>query len=217
MSDVRELLLIRHGRVDHASRQMREGPRGSQWDPPLDARGREQARRLAARLMVLDTPAVVATSPMRRCLETIAPYAEASGIDPVIVEDIREVSVGSLEGRSFEEIVLDDEELAELFRMSEQIPFGIGGGETGPELRARVRPAVDDLIAAHPDGNVIAISHGGAINAYINPLLAFEHDMLFVPENTSVNTIVVNGADRRVKFLNDTRHISSPELYRARS
>lgn len=192
---------------------MRETPRGMQWDPPLGDRGREQAKALAARLLVLGPPAALIVSPFRRCQETIAPYLEATGIEPTIVEDVGEVFVGRWEGRSFEEILQTDEELAERFRRHETIPFGVGGGETGQELRSRVRPAVEQALADHTEGNVVVISHGGAINAYINPLLAFEHDMLFVPENTSFNTVLVDGADRRVKFLNDVRHLSSPELF----
>src|SRR6266536_2222239 len=88
------LLLIRHGRVDFSSRDFVQSPRGRQFDPPLDEQGLEQARRLAARLALMDRPVVLATSPFRRCLETIAPYLEATGLEAQAVEDLGEVYVG---------------------------------------------------------------------------------------------------------------------------
>lgn len=213
MTDVRNLYLIRHGRVDHDNHDLAPGRRGDQWDPPLDAVGLEQAGLLARRLAVLDPqPVAVYSSPLRRCRQTVAPYVDRGGPSPVLVDDLAEVWVGDWEGKSFEEIVADDEQLAVRFRASEVL-FSASGGETGEELRARVRPAIDDVVARHPEGDVAVIAHGGVINAYICPLLAFEHDMLYLPENTSFNTVVVDGADLRVKFLNDVRHLTNPELF----
>ncbi len=191
----------------------RQGPRGRQWDPPLGEEGAEQARLLAARLLAAEEPAAVYVSPFRRCLETIAPFAEKAGIEPVPDEDLGEVFVGEWEGKSFEEIVADDEELAKKFREAEVL-FSMSGGESGEELRARVRPAVERIIRAHPDGDLYIVAHGGVINAYITGLLAFPHDMLYLPENTSFNTVVLDGDERRVKFLNDVRHLTTPGLFR---
>ena len=67
------LLLIRHGRVQWSSRRFLQTVRGRQWDPPLDEVGTEQAERLAARLLLMDPPAAVVTSPLARCRDTAAP------------------------------------------------------------------------------------------------------------------------------------------------
>jgi len=213
MSDARNLYLIRHGRVDHENRDLIAGARGDQWDPPLGEAGREQARSLARRLASLqEPPSVVYASPLLRCQQTIAPYVELGGPEPILDEDLAEVWVGAWEGRSFEEIVADDEELAARFREAEVL-FSLSGGESGEDLRARVRPAIEAIIERHPEGDLAIITHGGVINAYVCPLLAFEHDMLYLPENTSFNTVVIDGADRRVKFLNDVRHLTDPDLF----
>jgi broad specificity phosphatase PhoE len=84
--------------------------------------------------------------------------------------------------------------------------------DLGP-FRARVHAVVERLLAAHPDGNVLVFCHGGVINAYIAPLLGVEHEMFFVPENTSLNSIVVQGDRRRVRFLNDALHLTDPHLF----
>jgi hypothetical protein len=37
--------------------------------------------------------------------------------------------------------------------------------------------------------------------------------MFFLPENTSVNSVVVDGDERRVRFLNDILHLTDPQLF----
>jgi broad specificity phosphatase PhoE len=209
----RRLLLVRHGRVDHDARDFRRSPRGRQWDPPLGEVGREQAAHLTARLSLMDPPAGVYSSPFRRCVQTIEPFAGVTGVDPTLEEELGEVFVGGWEGLSFEEIVSGDEELARRFRDQEAMFSMAPGGESGADLQARVVAAVERILDRHDRGNILAITHGGVINAYIRSLLGIDHDMFFLPENTSVNTVLVEGERRRVWFLNDVRHLTDPAVF----
>jgi len=212
MSATRSLILIRHGEVDFSEQAFRQTPRGRQWDPKLSAKGQEQAQLLGKRLAAHHQLGAVYVSPFQRCLETVAPFVELTGSKTTVQEDLGEVYVGDWEGKSFEEIVQADEQVAQKFRDS-AVLFIHSGGESGQALRDRVRPAIDDMLDRHPEGDIAVIAHGGVINAYITRLLAFEHDMLYLPENTSLNTVLIDGADRRVKFLNDVRHLSMPSLF----
>ena len=190
MTAWRRVLLIRHGVVDFdAPQEFRISPRGRQWDPPLSEEGRRQARALADRLVLMDAPAAIYVSPFRRCVETIEPFAKRVGIDPVLEEDIGEVFIGSWEGLSFEEIVSGDEELARRFR----------------EFEAMVHD--------NPSGDLVLVTHGGVINSYFGQVLGIEEDMFFLPENASINTVMAEGEARRVRFLNDTRHVTDPRVF----
>jgi probable phosphoglycerate mutase len=209
----RRLLLIRHGQSDFESEDFRMSPRGRQWDPRLSETGRDQAEALAARLVLMDRPAAVVTSPFRRCVETIAPFAERAGISPETEEEVGEVYIGEWEGLSFEEIVSGDEELARRFRDSEPMFSLAPGGESGPELRARVVPAIERILERSEGGPAVVVTHGGVINAYLGRLLGVEDDMFFLPENASINTVIVDGSRRRMRFLNDTRHVTEPRLF----
>jgi probable phosphoglycerate mutase len=209
----RRLFLIRHGQSDFDSEDFRMSRRGKQWDPNLSETGREQAEALAARLVLMDRPATVVTSPFRRCVETIGPFAERAGIEPEIEEDVGEVYIGEWEGLSFEEIVSGDEELARRFRDSEPMFSLAPGGESGAELRARVVPAVERILSLRTEGSAVVVTHGGVINAYLGHLLGIEEDMFFLPENASINTVIVDGNRRRMRFLNDTRHVTEPTLF----
>jgi len=209
----RILYLVRHGESDFGSTRTAPGPRGEQWDPPLGERGREQAAYVAARLRAMPEPAVVASSPLLRARETASAYAEPAGLEVLIEDDLAEAHLGEWEGKSFEEILSTDEQMLHRVRNQEPIwrhaPFV---EELGP-FRARVGAAVDRLVADHPDGNVLVFCHGGVINAYIAPLLGVDHEMFFVPENTSLNSILVDGEHRRVRFLNDALHLTDPHLF----
>ena len=209
----RVLYLIRHGQSDFDSEEMLSTPRGPQFDPPLSALGRDQAELLAKRLLVMDPPAVVYSSTMKRTRQTIAPYAEAAGIEVLEDDDLIEANIGEWERRSFADLLADDEDL--LYRVRHQEPvwrFAKGVEELAP-FRGRVRGAIEGILERHPDGNVVVVCHGGVINAYLAPILGIDHEMFFLPENTSLNSVVVDGDERRVRFLNDVLHLTDPHLF----
>ena len=207
------LLLVRHGHVDFDSRDFTESPRGRQYDPPLSDRGKEQARRLADRLSLMDPPEVIVTSPFRRCLETIAPYLEASGLQAERVDDLGEVFIGDWEGMGFEQIISGDEDLARRFREQEPMFALAPGGESGRELRARVVPAIDRVLHRAGDGIVLVVAHGGVINAYLGHVMNIDHDMFFLPDNASINTVLVEEGRAELRFLNDVRHLTDPAIF----
>jgi broad specificity phosphatase PhoE len=209
----RILYLVRHGESDFDSREFVPGPRGDQWDPPLGARGREQAELLARRLLAMEPPTAVYASPLRRTRETVAPYARVAGIEVAFVDDLMEANLGAWEGKPFEEILTADEQMLHRVRNQEPIWRHAPGVEPLTPFRARVHDAVEHILARHHDGNVVVVCHGGVINAYVAPLLGVDHEMFFVPENTSLNSVVIDGDHRRVRFLNDHLHLTDPHLF----
>ena len=68
------VLLVRHGKA-----MLRKHWTGKDWKRPLSARGRRQAKRLA---QLLDAYGVtqLASSTSTRCVQTLEPYAKASGL-----------------------------------------------------------------------------------------------------------------------------------------
>lgn len=209
----RILYLVRHGESDFESSAFTVGVRGSQWDPPLSAKGREQARLLAERLQSMPEPVALHCSPMRRARETAAKFLSHSGLEITIDEDLAEAYLGEWEGKPFEEILATDELMLHRIRNQEPIWRHAPGAEELGALRARVRGAVERALSARSSGNVLVVCHGGVINAYVAPLLGVDHEMFFVPENTSLNSVVVQGAARRVRFLNDALHLTDPHLF----
>lgn len=209
----RLLYLIRHGRSDLDSDDFSSTPRGHQYDPPLAAEGRDQAERLARRLLQMDPPAAIVSSPLRRARETALAYADKAGIDVGYDMDLAEVFIGAWENRSFEEIIGSDERLLNSFRNHEAFWRHAPGAEDLDAFRARVTVGIDRTLSEHPDGNVYVFCHGGVVNAYVAPLLRLEQEMFFLPENTSISVIGIDGDRREVRFLNDVRHLTDPQLF----
>jgi broad specificity phosphatase PhoE len=213
----RRLILVRHGRVDFDSRDFVDVPEGRQWDPPLDERGLEQAERLATRLLHSSPPARILVSPLTRCRQTLAPYLRASGASPEVVDDLREVFIGRWEGMRFEDILSEDEEIARKFRDQEAMFSLSPGGESGDQLRARVVPAIEAGLAATSAGDLLVVTHGGVINAYLGHVMGVAHDMFYLPDNASINTVVVDDDRREMRFLNDVRHLTDPDVFAPRA
>ena len=213
MSASRILFLIRHGRSDQASNDLVDTPRGPQWDPSLDKVGQEQAGLLARRLALMERPAAVYSSPLRRARETIAPFADTSGIEVAYHDNLMEAHIGRWENVSFEDILASDPELLHLVRTQRAIWHRAPGGEAVEAFRKRVHDAIESILERHAVGDVFVVAHGGVINAYLGPFLMVENEMFFLPENTSLNSVEIEGSGRRVRFLNDVLHLSEPQLF----
>ncbi len=210
----RLLFLIRHGRSDMDSLDMTVTARGRQWDPALGEKGRLQAELLARRLALMPPPAAVYCSTFRRARQTIAPYVTRTGCEVTYLEELGEAFIGAWEGMSFEEIVKDDEEMLPLFRNQEAMWRRAPGAEPLPRLQERATGAIEAALAQHPGGDIVVVAHGGIINAYIAPILGLqEREMFFLPDNTSINTVVVEGERRSVRFLSDVRHLHEPHFF----
>jgi broad specificity phosphatase PhoE len=208
------LYLIRHGRSDLDSAGMFASPRGEQWDPPLSSEGRSQADLLARRLRLMDVdPSAIHCSPLRRAVETARPYAEGAGLEIARDDDLIEAHIGGWEGLPFEEILASDADLLHRVRNQQSIWDRGPGVEHPDDFRARVVGAVENIVDRDPGTDVVVVAHGGVINAYCGAVLGLPGAMFFLPENTSINSVIVDGARRTVRFLNDIAHLTDPQLF----
>ena len=211
----RVLYLIRHGQSDFGWQGAPwASARGEQWDPPLSERGAEQAALLAGRLLVMDLePFVVYSSPLRRANETAEAFARLAGTDVTVDDELVEAHIGGWEGKPFEEIIGSDPDVVQHIRNQRAIWHRAPGAEGGDGFRTRVRTAVETIVDGHPGENVLVFAHGGVINAYVGDLLGLRQEMFFLPENTSLNSVDLDGGTRTVRFLNDVLHLTDPLFF----
>jgi 2,3-bisphosphoglycerate-dependent phosphoglycerate mutase len=210
----RRIYLIRHGKADHRSSAHTPTPRGDTADPPLDATGREQATALTRRLRMMPDPAAIYCSTLTRARETIAPYLEATGRTATYLEDLAEWHAGDWELKEFEELLTEHPEMPARVLFQDPVFVLAPNSEPVDAFRRRVIGAVEGTLASHPEGDVWVVCHGGVINAYIGHLLGVEdQEMFFLPPNTSINTVKVDGDRRTMWFLGDDTHYTSPELF----
>jgi len=150
------LILIRHAQsVANAERRFTHGP-----FEPLTPHGREEAARTGRLLGARFDPVALYASPFVRALETARLLGAALGLEPRVVEDLREQDFGELRGRSYADYA-DDPSARGLGRWSHRPP----GGETLEEVAQRAGKALDAIAAAHLGQEVIVVSHGAVMAA----------------------------------------------------
>ncbi|MEA2466640.1 MAG: 2,3-bisphosphoglycerate-dependent phosphoglycerate mutase [Thermoleophilaceae bacterium] len=147
--------LARHGETDANA----EGRVQGSLDPPLNERGREQARALASEAAGLGLRALY-TSHLLRARETADIVGEAVGLDPVVDERFAESRRGEWEGRLIAEIKADDPD-GWVGSLAVEPGFRFPGGESLEEHGARVEAALADV--SRGPLPALVICHGGTI------------------------------------------------------
>ena len=175
-------LLLRHGETEHTVGKLFSGSGGA--DPALTPRGGEQAAAAASALADRGITAVV-SSPMRRARETADVVASALGLPVGEVNDLRECAFGEWEGHSFAEVRerWPDELVAWLASTSVAPP----GGESFDAVGRRVRRARDKVLAGHPEGTVLLVSHVTPIKTLVRLSLGAPPAALYRMELSSAS------------------------------
>ncbi|MEU5882111.1 histidine phosphatase family protein [Spirillospora sp. NPDC047279] len=202
-----EVLLVRHG-ASQAARPDSPFPLvDGHGDPELASEGRVQAERVGERLSAVPLDAVYVTS-LRRTAETAAPLVRRNGLEPLVEKDLREVHLGEWEGGLFRKMIHENGPVARRLWAEERWDV-IPGGEPTEVFAARVRGAIDRIVAAHPDARVAVFTHGGVI-AQALALASGSRPFAFLgADNGSISQLVVVGGQWAVRRFNDTAHLET--------
>lgn len=168
-----ELVLVRHAQVSDEALGRCYG----RLDFDLSEAGQTQCRRLAVALAGSPVAAVV-SSPRGRAHLTAAAIAEPHGLPVLVVDDLRELDFGELEGESYDEIAASRPELYRQW-MADPTAVRFPGGEAYSNLEARVGETVYRLRRTYHGRTVIAITHAGAIRAVLAEALGLPRDRIF--------------------------------------
>lgn len=135
-------------------------------DPGLTHAGHDQARRTAAWLSTRWKLDAVWSSPLRRATETAAPIVERCGLDLVIDRRLRERMNWNGPGSETMEEFLQD-----WARSSVDRGYEPRHGDSSVQAADRFLAALDDVAAAHPNGAVAVVGHGGVTVDVLRTLL----------------------------------------------
>jgi probable phosphoglycerate mutase len=205
--DATELVLVRHGASAALVRGEPFALVGGHSDPPLAAEGERQAEAVAARLGGEPLRALFVT-PLQRTAQTAAPLAAALGVEPVVLEDLREVHLGEWEGGEYRIRLAERDPLAVRSLLEERWDV-IPGGEPMDRLAERVAAGFDAMIAAiGPGGMGAAVLHGGVIGELCRQVTASRPFAFIHSDNGSITRIVVFGSGHRLlRSFNDIAHL----------
>ena len=162
------LFLARHGATTLSAEDRFAGS----TDVELSDEGRQQAERLAARL-VDEGVAAVYCSPMRRTIETASIVVRPLNLMLAYRDGLREIDHGHWEGLTRREV---EARYPDEYSAWEADPFTFApeGGESGVSVMARALPAVRDIVLAHLGQNVLIVSHKATLRLMISSLLGFD-------------------------------------------
>lgn len=154
------LLLVRHAEtVDNANLRL------SGWtDTDLSPRGESQVELLADHFnREHGHVTALYSSPLIRARRTAEAIGGRTGHTPILLDDLREMYFGELDGRPFEELREAYAHLLEADENSEIEDFVWPSGESRTGFSTRVLRVIDAIAARHPDGPVGVVTHGGVI------------------------------------------------------
>lgn len=197
-AEAEPIYLLRHGAVD--------APGGGRryigaTDLALSDRGREQARCWAERFADIGL-ATIACSPLKRCRETAEIIGRRCGRAAVPVPALREIDLGTWEGRRMETIRTRHPR-AWASRGAAIADFRPPRGESFRDLQQRAWPAFEDL-SGRCRGAILMVTHAGVIRVLVCRLLAMPLHRLFrIGQDHAALTIVLRRPDGyRLQALN---------------
>lgn len=207
------LYLIRHGQSLGSVEPIVAGMKG---DAGLTPFGVQQAQRLHDRLATsgeLQVEVFLASS-LPRALQTARIIAPALGLAPTLDDDLHELRpTPSGDGLPREEYVRRFGWVS--FEDDATRPVG-PGGESWASFAARISHALSRITREHEGKSIVAVCHGGVINAAFMHFFAMPLDRVpaagFHTHNTSITHWAHDTSDERPRWrlvrYNDDAHLS---------
>ncbi|MGH2597019.1 MAG: MSMEG_4193 family putative phosphomutase [Actinomycetota bacterium] len=192
------LFLIRHGLTAVTGKTLY----GRTPGVLLDDRGRAQAQALAERLAPVRLTAVY-SSPLDRCVETMAPLAASQRLEVVPREGLIEMDVGSWTGRSLAQV-----RRTRLWKDVIHHPsqFRFPDGESFVDAQSRALAEIHAITARHPHGRIAVGSHGDIIRMLIAHYSGAHLDLFqrTTADPASVSVVHLGDGGPHVVVVNDT-------------
>jgi broad specificity phosphatase PhoE len=192
-----KLTLIRHGSTEwNASRRFQ-----GRTDVPLSAEGRQQAHAIAAALRGERIDRIY-TSDLSRAVETARIVADSVAAEVVVDRRLREFDFGRWEGLTWEEIVVNDPQVAAAgSKVAKR--YAPEGGETFEVVCGRIRSFLEELEARDGDTSIAVVTHAGALHAAL-AVLGFA-SVAFAPGG--ITRITMKDRAAELITLNDLEHL----------
>ncbi len=200
-----EVLLVRHG-----EQQYRENiPLGEALDAPLSELGWKQARAVGERLASARIGAVYA-SPLQRAHNTGREIARRHGLDPIVLEELREIDLwrNAPQDKGLLELY-NAAELGEIYREVRRTRKHSSWPHTedGEAFKTRIVATLDTIIAENHGHRVVVACHGGVIEAYLSYLLGSAFDHVVAVHHTSITVVRAADTRRELLTINDYSHV----------
>jgi probable phosphomutase (TIGR03848 family) len=199
---VTTVILIRHA---HSVANEKGVLAGRSPGVVLSKLGKRQAIDLKKRLGDMKFKSI-SVSPLERCLATIQPWINATGVAHKNIdfdEGLSEVDYGSWTGKKLSALSLKKE-----WRVVQRTPSQMvfPGGEALLAVQRRAKKSLMNSIKKAGNGSVLIVSHGDVIKSLIASALELELDKFqkIVIDPASISVLDYNKGSFRLLHINDS-------------
>jgi probable phosphoglycerate mutase len=152
----------------------------------------------------------VYSSDLYRTMTTARAVYKPKGLPLRTRADLRELSMGDWEDRSWSSVGRQDPDTMALF-MASSAQFRAPHGETFGELRQRGAGAILDIAAHHPDQTVAVFAHGTFIRCVLAEFLHIPQEEMHTmghSDNTAVSKLEIQDGQVKVVYTDDNSHLT---------
>jgi broad specificity phosphatase PhoE len=167
---------------------------GGGSDIPLNENGLHQAKLLGEQLKETKFDAIY-SSPMKRAMQTAESIKKRAEI--TIDERLIERYYGDFEGKGRADVDNISALRADMWNTRRNMEFG--GIEKVLDFEKRIFDFYDDVLAKHPDGNILIIAHGGVVRASKGYFLGRPKDGDYINAHGRVGTGTITKFERHKK------------------
>jgi phosphoserine phosphatase len=198
------ILLVRHGHVPGISPERFRG----RTDIELTDRGVAEAHKTAEWIARCWQPAIVYTSPMKRCRDTGAAIASRLKASAEALPELNDLNYGEWQWQSHDAIAAEFPVLYHRWRTTPHL-MRFPKGESMQELVARAADALRFAIEGHPTETIVMVSHESLNRALLlqvldQPLSACWN---LAQDPCAINEITVTSDRIVVTRVNETAHL----------
>ena len=170
------LHLLRHGQVEGFRNKRYNG----QGDTRLTDLGRQQSAVFAGFFQQQKLSAIY-SSDLSRCRFAADQIAMLQDVQPVYLEELRELHIGDWQGQTWQQLQRDYPELWQA-RLDDIVNVAPPSGESLLAMAQRIRPVIEQIISAHVGGEVVIVAHGGVNRVVLLDVIGAPLERLFYIE-----------------------------------
>jgi len=204
-----KMFFLRHGETLYS----RTGGYCGSIDPDLTPEGQRMAQAFAQAYHTNPWQCIY-TSPMRRTLQTVAPLAQALGLDTVKADGLKELDYGAWEGKTTQQVQAEYPQDYQHW-LTEPAWNPPTGGESGVQVANRAMEVLRLIQAQHTSGNILVVSHKATIRLMLCSLLGIDlgryRDRINIL-TASVSVVAFKEHGPLLERLNDRAHLDQALL-----
>lgn len=199
------LYIIRHGETEWNTEKRMQG-----WkDSKLTQKGMENAIALGNRLKDVDFNCCYSSSSMRT-IHTAELIRGSRNIQIVPEDNLREINLGELEGKTFSEFEKQDKLGHKAFFENPHL-YIPKSGESYFQVRDRIEAVLSKIISENTDGNVLVVTHSVIVKTILSIYKDLPVEKLWEPpfiHGTSLSIVEIKSNGTALILEGDISHVS---------